>query len=357
MDLKYIFALVCALISFIAGFSGYMLFYKKTAPVALLSWRTKYGFLPFYAGVLVFFPLLYLLFPSREDFISSVNFGNILIPLLCLGAIYGLPFLPRFAKFGEIITAAAVILCTFLLPEDFLFLNGLAPFWLDRILIIVFWTIFSSFYYILNGIDGIISIQTVTIGAGLSLLALFGGTPFLFGLISLTFTMFAVALMIFNWYPAKLTLNKNSCRALGFLCAWLLLLNGGEGNISCGIIFAIYYLVELCEAVIKKLSLREQYANLTHNTNYYQANISGLSPHNIAVFLLKLLVVLVILGNFQLYAPNAFSIPILSFVVSAWFLTRLRDWQNPTPTIKELNKNLVEDIKQNIEDIKNLGKD
>lgn len=357
MELKYILALGSALISFIAGFSCFLLLYRQMSKGNPVFKHINFVFVPFAALSLIIFPILYWINPANDDFIYNINIWSVLLPPVITLAVFVLPLLPKLAKWGDLIAFLGAIACTALLPHDFLLFDGLLPFWFDRLAIVGLWTLFCSFYYVLNGLDGIIGSENLTVGIGLSLLAFLGGSPYLFGIIALSFSAVSAAFLIFNWYPAKLNLDKNGCRAIGFMLVWLIFMNGAEGNVTCGLIFAMYYLVELFEATVKKISLRDKYTKLITNTGYYQTNVSGLSPDSVAAFLLKLQVVLIIFGCFQLYAPNTFSIPILAFVISIWFLSRMVDWQNPQKTIKQLNKDFVDDIKQNLEDIKNIGKD
>lgn len=357
MEIKYIIALGSALATFIAGFSCFLLLFRESTGKKSVFGRFNLVFIPFGIVSAVVFPLLYWLSPFSDDFIYGINFWSIAVPPLVALAVFGLPLLPKLQKWGWLINLLAVIVCTLLLPKEFLLCNGLLPFWADRLVIVIFWTLFSNFYYILNGLDGVLATENLTIGIGLTFLAVLGAAPYLFGIISLCFAVLCLTFMIFNWYPARLSLDNNGCRAVGFMLAWLIFINSAESSISCGIIFAMYYIVELLESAVKKLSLRDRYMKLTANTNYYQANISGLPPCNVIAFLFKLQVVLIIIGCFQIYAPNSFSIPILALIITVWFLTRLVDWQTPKKTLKQLNKDFVEDIKQNLDDFKNIGRD
>lgn len=353
MNLNHVLVIGSILIGFFSGFIGFLLLYKKIQTENVKKNNFLQTFTPFYLCMLILFSVLFYVTPDHEDFINPINFPDIIIPLLCGGIIFALPQIPKCARLGDVAVIGASVICSFLLPENFLFFNGALPFWADRCFIIAFWSVFSCFYYILNGSEGVLASQSMAIGIGLSLLVIFDGTPFLFCLFAACFAALNGALLIFNWYPAKLTLNKESCQALGFLTAWILFLNGGEGNISCGIIFAAFYLTELIEATVKKISLRQKYANLTVNSNYYQATISSASPSRVAFFVCKLLFILIILGCFQVFAPNPYSVPILGFIICIWFLSRLTNRQ-PELSIRELNKNLINDIKQNINNFRNF---
>lgn len=358
MDTKFIFTLLCVIISFFASFFCFVYLSKRKLDANFEEINPRRIFLPFYALCFIFFTLLYFTIPSNADFIYEINFLSIIIPLLCMGVIFGFSALQNLKKYILPATLLAVIISTFALPSQFLLFNSGLPFWADRALIILIWFAFTNFYYILNGIDGVLPLQTLAITIGIFILCWLDATPLLYGMIAIALFGMTGAYSIFNWYPSRLALDKGSCQALGFILGWLLLATSAEGSSASALILIMYYPIELITGLIKKITLRDQHSDIISNTTYYQANISGLSPNNICVFLLKLQLVFIILSGFQIYAPNSFSLPLLSFIIGVWFLSKLKNWQTPNKTFKELNRDFMEDIKNNIEDIKsNIGKD
>ena len=127
---------------------------------------------------------------------------------------------------------------------------------------------------------------------------------------------------------------------------------------STSLIFSLYYIVEVIWAGLKKLSRKPQYQEIVPNTFYYQTNLSGLSPDIISENIFKLDALLVIFGCFQIYAPNSYSLAILGVILTFWFLNHLRNWQVAERSLGEINREVVKDLKENVEDIKkNLDKD
>ena len=66
---------------------------------------------------------------------------------------------------------AAVVLVFFMEPGRELIFQGIVPFWMDRILAVVLWVWFLNLFNFMDGIDGISSVETASIGIGLILLA------------------------------------------------------------------------------------------------------------------------------------------------------------------------------------------
>lgn len=358
MDTKFTIAAAAAIICFLVSFFGFVALTGRFYVDKEDAGGNKLVFMPFYIPSALGIVLLYFFSPDFSDFIHEIGFSNILVPLTCTGIIYVSSLSDRSAKYTLATILPACAVSAFFLPENALIFEGELPFWLDRAAIIAVWFLFSAMYYILDGIDGVQPVQTGTICTGIIILAVLGATPFLYGLFAAVILAATVAYAVFNWYPARLNMNQASSQALGFMLGWMLFANAAEGASSSSLILIMFFIIELAGAVIKKITLRDKFADLTTDTVYYQANVSGLSPHHICTFLIKLQIIFIILSAFQIYAPNAYSLPLLALVIGIWFLSKLKNWQTPNKTIRELNRDFMEDIRQNIEDLKNnIGKD
>lgn len=339
--------------SFFISFIGFLAYLKKSVPEKVTSLKKNLAFAPFYISCLVCFSLVYAVTPTQRDFINDIGWLQVVVPLLLAGAVYGVTLISKVARFTPAAIFLAAGVSVFLLPSDFLMFNGHLPFWLDRIFILLIWFLFSNFYYILNGVDGLIGTQTFCIAAAFGILGIIDAIPLFYTMIAVSLMSISGSFLILSWFPARISLTQDSCKVLGFIVGWLLVFSSAEGLAPCNFIFIVFFILELIQAAVKKISLRDRYESLTANTTYYQANVSGLSPAEICVFLFKLQTVLVIIGCFQLYSPNAYSLPAFSLVLGAWFLNKLKNWQTPDKGLKEINKDFMEDIRQNIEDIKN----
>lgn len=357
MDFWLILVLSTIVISFVVSFSGFLIYLKKPLPEQYSFAEKNLAFAPFYLSCLILFSLLYVVTPTANDFILDINMFSVVLPLLLAGGVYLCTLFKKSAKYTPLALLAAIAVSTFLLPPEFLMFKGILPFWLDRLSILAIWFVFSNFYYILNGVDGLIGTNTISIAFAFLVLGVLDAVPFYYALVALCLTAVTSSFLILNWFPARVAFTADSCKVLGFIIGWFLTFSSSEGLAPCNFIFIIFYILELMEASIKKISLRDRFSSLTSNTTYYQANISGLSPTEICIFLFKLQIVFIIIGNFQLYAPNAYSLPVVSLILGAWFLAKLKNWQTPDKKLRDLNKDFMEDIRQNIEEIKNnLGK-
>lgn len=352
MTMQYIIMIVTGLLSFTLGFA-WLYTIAGSAPVGGFdSWYKKRPFLPLYLLILCSFCALYFLLPDRTDFVADFNFSSFLIPLLLAFPIFITALFSHKNIYQIIVILFCSVAASFTLPESFRLFEGYLPFYLDRALIVLIWFAFTYLYKFLNGIDGMIISQSLAFTGGIFALSLFGGTPLLLGFLALNLMILGMCFQIFNWYPAKLTLLPSACQALGFIIAWLLFRVSVEGAAPCCLIFSMIYLVEMAWSALQKVTLRDRFQNFYTNTFYYQTNLSGMSPNQVCIQIIKAAGALIIFGCFELFAPNAYSLPIFTLFIIVWYLHRLLNWQQPLPTVREMNRELYNDVKDNLNKFK-----
>ncbi len=329
---------------FMTSFFGLYIYTQKKNLLTDELLQKGLAFAPIYVSLYLFFLISYAISPIENDFIFDLSFYEVFIPLTLGGIIYALSLFKNTAKYMLPALIFGIVLSSLLLPTDYLLLKGLLPLWADRICLMLFWFVLSYFYYIINGIEGIFPSYNLMFGLGLFAIALLNAGPIFYGFVGLSLVATNSSFMIFNWFPAKIKISKPACQAYGFILGWVCCFGGTENLSPCFVILLSLYIAELFTAGIKKISLREKYADLTGNTVYYQANLSGLSQENVCFSVMKILVIFIILSCFQVYISNMVSLPIISLVLAGWFLNKLQNWQTPQPSLKELNKNLIDGI-------------
>ncbi len=352
MEIKYLITLASFILPFSVGFFWLNAYSKRLSDFEPSSAVAKDSFLPLYAILFITFTTLF--FTNRQffDFIYRPEYWSLLLAFLSAGLIYLSSFFKKSEKYAPLIILAAAIGCSFLLPKDFLLFEGNLPLVLDRSIVILLWFLFSFAYKYMNGIDGILSLQTMTSGAGIFFISLLGGAPFLLGNYALALVGVTAAFMAFSWYPARIVLKQSAASALGFIVAWLIIQSSVEKAASCNLIFSLFFITEVIWATALKLTMRPQYKDIMSDMNYYQANVSGLAPNFICNAAAKLEALLLILGTFQVYAPNAYSLPAVSFILALWFCNKIKNWQEETVSLKEINTNFIRDIRENVDEIK-----
>ena len=352
MEFVYIITLAAFLVCFLAALVGLRLAASElSSPVPGSSWRCD-AFLPVLLVSFAAFVLLFAFANRTYDQIFPLTWVDLLLAFVSAAAVYAVSLFKKTGRFALPALAGAVLLCTAFLPADFMLFQNHLPFWGDRFCIVLLWTLFAWCFRYMNGIDGIASLQASGFVCGLLILSVLGGLPLLYGNFAAALLGALTALLVYNWYPAKLLLKDGACVSLGFLLGWLTILTAREGTGSCALIYAMYYILEICWAVGRKLIAND--GSLVSNTLYYRLNASGLSPAEIGQNVAKLLTVLLVLGSFQVYAPNNYSLPLAAALVALWFMSKLNNWQEPQQSLKDINREVIRDIKDNVEDIKKI---
>ena len=351
MEIAFLISFVAFLLCFLTTLIALRLIISQTTLSSTSPWKND-AFLPALSITCVSFVAFFFLRNSPQDQIFPLKLTELLIALTSSIAIYAFFFFKQSIKTNLPLLSALVCLSTALLPTEFMLFQNHLPFWADRLCIIALWTTFAWCFHYLNGIDGMTSLQASNMVAGLFIVSILGGLPLLYGHFSASFLGALLALLIYNWYPAKLMLSNGACLSLGFLIGWLFLLSAREGMSGCSLVFSVYYILEIFWALGNKLVSDK--GDFVANTLYYQTNISGLSPAEVCQNINKLLMILLIIGCFQIYAPNNYSLPLTSAFITLWFMSKLNNWQTQGQTLKEINQEVIQDIKDNINDIKKI---
>ena len=291
----------------------------------------------------------YFLLPTFQDTLFEFSYTSILVLFLSATIAYiilTLKSLSSLTSLVLLITCAAPNLIFF--PQDFLLLEGRVPLWADRGIATLIWGVFAWGFRFFNSTDGIFPIQCGTTLFGIIVLSFLGGQPILLACISGVYICVLLALAVYNWHPAQLPLKTPLCQTIGFLSGWLFFSACKEGATSCIVILNIYFFCEIIIAHGKRLLRTPQYNNTVSNTIYFQASVSGLSPHDICSNIFKLNFLLVLFSGFQAFSPNPYSLFFICLLLTIWFLNRMYNWQILNRSYSEINQQTFQDIKKDL---------
>lgn len=348
----FILTLTILVVGFSLSVLSYYVYSQKAQIIESTYLKKELAFAPLYFCSIILLVLTYFLSPIENDFIHDFQATELFVPILLSGICYTICFFPKISRFLDIALIVSVAVSCLFLPHDFLLFKGNLPLWADRLSIIALWSIFSCFYYILNGVDGILPLFNSSIFVVLMILSLFDAAPIFYGLSALSLLTVNISFLNLNWFPARLSLTNNSCKIFGFLIGGIIIFASTENLAPCFSIILSIFVLELLQSFVKKMTLYTRYTDLTDNTIYYQANISGLTAKQICFYIFKIQILFIILASFQAYLPNDFSLPIASLLLAAWFLNKLKQWNTPRQSIKEINQEFIDNIRQNINDFK-----
>jgi UDP-N-acetylmuramyl pentapeptide phosphotransferase/UDP-N-acetylglucosamine-1-phosphate transferase len=182
--------------------------------------------------------------------------------------------LPPAPRFLSHIVAVAVVLI--LLPDNLLVFQGWLPLALDRIAAGLAWVWFINLYNFMDGIDGITGVETISIGAGLTLIAALGGGMTVAGvpvtLLGLSLAGAAVGFLIWNWHPARIFMGDVGSVPIGFLAGWLLIATAANGAWAAALILPAYYLADATITLIRRARRLEPIWR-AHREHFYQKAI------------------------------------------------------------------------------------
>ena len=234
----------------------------------------------------------------------------------------GLGALPRLAA-QVIAVAVGMTALPVSGPGDGLIFQGLLPAYLDTAVAALGWLWFVNLFNFMDGIDGISGVETVAIGAGLSLIALIGGMVSGAGLYGLIIAAAALGYLPWNWQPARIFLGDVGSVPLGYLLGWLLLGAAAEGFWAAALLLPLYYLADATLTLLSRLRRREPIWR-AHAKHYYQRAIRrGLSHGQVVRVIMALNALLVGLAILSLTGDGgliaALAIGALSVIGVLWY--------------------------------------
>jgi len=216
------------------------------------------------------------------------------IGLLCLCALVlalvslidDLRGLPPLARLGVQFAVTLIGFSTLPGSDEGLVFQGLLPPLMDKGLSVIAWVWFLNLFNFMDGIDGITGIEAGTIGAGLFLLALIGGTDPGIGIFGLTITAAALGFLWWNWPPARIFIGDVGSAPLGFLLGWLLLGLAISGAWAAALILPLAYLTDATWTLLRRLTRGEKIWQ-AHAQHFYQRALGlGMGHGDVARFFL-----------------------------------------------------------------------
>lgn len=230
---------------------------------------------------------------------------NVLLPALMLSIVSFLDdrgSLPVVKRLG--FQAIAVIIAITSVKGSVF--QGLVPYWLEAIILFGAWMWFINLYNFMDGIDEITINETVSITAGLMVLAIF--TEAVPRSISIDASIILAAVLAFypfNKHPAKAFMGDAGSVPLGFLLAYVLFNLAASGFWVAALILPAYYLCDASITLAKRAVVGKPIWQ-AHSEHYYQKAVRGGRSHAEVVrdiFILN--IVLVALALISTFDPLA----------------------------------------------------
>lgn len=350
MENKYIIAILTFFITFAISFVNLFFVGKSSIDENkknILTYITCY--------IVLFISFMGIFFYSdKSDFIYDLNIFEPIVFFALAALIF---FMYSWEKTKKIAFMSVIFgaICLYpFIPDNYNLFQNEGYVLLSKLSLIAIFFSLSFLYKYINSLEGLFAIQTFFIGLGIAIISFAGATPLTLGLWGIALFGIFLSFYTFNSYPSRLKISNAGVNSIGFIISWLLIRNSEESSLSCSILFSLYFIIEALLAIAKRLTLLQKYNDIYANTFAYQSNIRGLPVDAINNSVIKILILMLIMGCLQIYAPNTYSIPIFAAIIMLWFLNKLLNWDTPRQTLKEMNKSFVSDLKENISEVKKI---
>lgn len=287
--------------------------------------------------------------PSLHDQIVPLKIFPILTTVLCAAVIYGVFMLDIPWLLNVCVGLMVGVLLLFLPPYNIL-LSAPESLFLDRLLLFCLLTFLTRGATILNGKTGIFLIYASTICMGTIFLSLLGGAPLLLGVLAALIGGVFGAFFNINMLHEKIVFNTGACLSAAFLLSAMVLDLCVEYVPSSALILTLYLPIEFVWAIGHYYLRHNQNIALTDQTMYQKLYDISYALPALWMALAKIGAINVVLACFQLYAPNAFSLPFFAFLLNIWLLSRLFGALEPPTTFKSAHREFIDALKQGVKD-------
>jgi len=296
--------------------------------------------------------------PAFQNAITPLKISQI-IGAFCFSALIYLLFLFETNKLLNFSILSLSILSAFLFlnPDSLLLSKTISPS-IERLIVGIILAGFVFSAKTLIGLPGIFSCFVIVFSSGLAIIALAGGLPIYILLVATLVLGVATSLFQSNRFDFYLKTNEGSLMSFFFLLGSLLLIGINEFAAPSVLILMTYPLSELIWCLIAQYILRRKSPDLYVHATYFVAYKKETDLTAVQGFVFKIGVINGALSLFQLYSPNIFTLPFLTFLINFWLISKLYNVEQPIPTLNQANTQLIQNIKDEITNVKqNFKKD
>ena len=350
MSINFIIVLISGFLSFITPPLLYKFLSQNTTPFNGQS--RQQILLPLLATTYIICGANYFICYDDKDFLHSFNFIELSSPFALAALLFLANLHNKTSRFFIPCLALVSIAVSFTIPTDSIAEIFPLPVIINRLITIIACFLFSYIYRYTNNGSATLGIQSATITLGIALLSLFNAIPFFLGLIGVIFATASLSFTAIKWPPAKNNISDNTASCIGLVIFSLITWTGTENAISCAGIFSILFIADFIWAALLRLTFIDEYSDIKNNTAYQQALNSGFSAQLATSFLCRAQVIIILLGILQAYSDQPYSIILFSAIMAVWLLYKLRNLSLETKSLRELNKEVIADIQDRINDVK-----
>lgn len=301
------------------------------------------------------FAAVYAFMPQMHDTLIALKLSYLIVPVLCSAVIYVAYLLEiRWLFYLAVLLSSCAAVLVY--PYDWFLLGSHLPyFWLDKLLAVLIVFLLCALVPFLNGLRGHFSVFAVSVLTGVFVLSLCGGVPLFLGILSVIWAGLWTGFFQFNIFSYKIELNDGAATAAMFMISCLLLYCSAEYASASVLILLIYYVAEICWSIVHHFMKASSTDELSENSAYYIAFENyGDNLFAAAVSIIKINLINIVISAFQLFSPNFFALPLLTFIINLWMFGKIGRPEEASLTLKEANETFVREIKNNVNEIREI---
>ncbi len=206
-----------------------------------------------------------------EPLLFATLMAFILAVISWVDDLRGLKPLPRLC--AQAIAIGAMLT---LAPFPGLVFGGLLSPAFDLAATMLIWLWFINLFNFMDGIDGLVGVETAVIGLGIFVAAKIGKLDVVWLAYGLSTAGAAIGFLRWNWHPARIFLGDVGSVPLGFLLGWLLLGLAASGHPAPALILPAYFVGDATITLLRRLFRGERILE-PHRDHFYQLAVrSGL---------------------------------------------------------------------------------
>lgn len=306
-----------------------------------------------YMFMLIFIGLsaVFFLTPDFNDIVIPLKAASLWI-LLGLSLIIYIAFLLETDWLFYLTVGICALILVFMIPDNVLLLGNLLPFWADRLITAAAVFVLTMSAQWLNNLPGIFAIQSLTITIGLCVIAIVGGISHVLGFSGACLTGIWLGYLHLNWFPERIKINNGACASAAFILSGLLLDGALEMAGPSMLILVMYPLTEIIWSLGRRYVFSVRQRDWQDNTAYMSIADKGFTAETVGTAVAKIGSVNIVLACFQLFSANGFSIPLFAIAVDLWLLGMLYNSDEENPSLKEINRDFVSNVKEGLKNIR-----
>jgi UDP-N-acetylmuramyl pentapeptide phosphotransferase/UDP-N-acetylglucosamine-1-phosphate transferase len=228
-----------------------------------------------------------------------------------------LPVVPRLA-----LQTIAIAVALAAMPSD-LRLVPLAPWWAERLCVLIAWLWLVNLVNFMDGIDWMTVAEVVPVTGAIVLLGLAGAVEPLPALLAAALVGAMIGFAPFNRPVAQVFLGDVGSLPIGLLLGWLLVQLAAMGHVAAALILPLYYLADATITLAGRVVRGEPFWR-AHRTHFYQrATDCGLTVREIVTRVFVANLALAALALITVAAHNlvvSFAMLAASAVIILWLL-------------------------------------